>query len=146
MKKRKKKPLEEYVFFLDNDSSSKSIIKTLKNEGLRIVCLKDRFKADADDEEWLPEIGVRGWVLLSRNKRIRYNPRQKDLLLRYSVRAFFLTSRKNLTGDQMAEIFLKALNGIHRYLQKYPGPFIVKIMSDASLIPWLGSCVKNNTQ
>ena len=46
----------------------------------------------------------------------------------------------------MAEIFIKALNGIHGYLKKYPGPFIVKIMSDASLVPWLGSCVKNNTQ
>ena len=77
MKKRKEKPLEDYVFFLDNDTSSRSIIKVLRNEGLNVVCLRDHFNPDADDVEWLSKIGKQGWILLSRNKRIRYNPIEK---------------------------------------------------------------------
>jgi len=42
------------------------------------------------------------------------------------VRAFVLTAG-NLRGEEMAQIFVKALPAISKFLAKHPRPFIAKI-------------------
>ena len=34
----------------------------------------DHFARDASDETWLGEVGAKGWVVLSKDDRIRRNP------------------------------------------------------------------------
>ncbi|MEP6889228.1 MAG: hypothetical protein ABI955_00860 [Nitrospirota bacterium] len=48
------------------------------------------------------------------------------------VAAFILTSG-DLQGEEMAQIFVKALPRIERFLQKHAKPFIAKIAKDGSV-------------
>ena len=48
------------------------------------------------------------------------------------VAAFILTSG-DLQGEEMAQIFAKALPGIARFLSKHKRPFIAKIARDGSV-------------
>ncbi len=43
------------------------------------------------------------------------------------VRAFVLASKGDLQGQEMAEIFIKALPAMKRLLTQTPGPFIANV-------------------
>jgi hypothetical protein len=62
---------------------------------------------------WLPVIGQRGWIVLTKDDRVRYRHHEREALLDAGVRSFVLTSR-NLTGDEMAAIFVKFLPRMQR--------------------------------
>ncbi len=55
--------------------------------------------------------GSRGWIVLTKDERIRYRPNERRALLRSGVRAFILTGR-NLTGEEMGEVFVDSSRGL----------------------------------
>ena len=58
--------------------------------GENVVHLTDDFQPGTADEDWLMEVGRRGWFLVTRDQMIRKRPAQKAALRRYGVGAFFL--------------------------------------------------------
>jgi hypothetical protein len=81
---------------------------------------------DAKDADWLPVVGKRGWIVLTKDDRIRYRQHEYDALMNAGVRAFVLSSR-NLTGDEMAAIFVKFRSRMERIASGAPGAFIAKV-------------------
>jgi hypothetical protein len=69
---------------------------------MSVVLHDEVFAQGAPDEEWLPEVGRRGWVLLTKDDRIRSTTAQREILLAAGVRAFIL-SGANLPGPAMAQ-------------------------------------------
>ena len=70
--------------------------------------------------------GENKWVVLTKDKNIRFHVREKETLLAYGVRAFILTA-KALNGDEMAAIFVSALPKLAKILEKNSGPFVATI-------------------
>lgn len=62
--------------------------------------------AGAADVEWLPVIGARGWVLLTKDKEIRRRPLKIEAILRAGVRAFALTATE-LRREEQPQCFSK---------------------------------------
>jgi len=87
--------------------------------------------AGNDDVEWLPPIGERGWVLLTKDKDIRRRPLEVEAILNARVRAFVLTAT-HLRREEQAAIFLKAMPKIYRICRR-PGPFIYNVTLMGSL-------------
>lgn len=87
----------------------------------------DHFLPDAKDEEWLTAVGRQGWVVLTKDIRIRYRNLERAALMRAGVGAFVLTTG-DLKGDEMAKIFVKALPAISKFLAKHRKPFIAKVI------------------
>lgn len=55
------------------------------------------------DDEWLPLIGTRKLVVITRDKRIRYRPAEKAAWVVHGVRGFVLTGKKSQsTADSLA--------------------------------------------
>ena len=81
--------------------------------------------AGRDDAEWLPAIGERAWVLLTKDKDIRRRPLEIEAILNARVRAFVLTATQ-LRREEQAAIFLRAMPKIHRICRR-TGPFIFNI-------------------
>ena len=81
--------------------------------------------AGRDDVEWLPAIGDRGWVLLTKDNDIRRRPLEIEAILNARVRAFVLTATE-LRREEQAAIFLTAMPKIHRICRRV-GPFIFNI-------------------
>ena len=84
------------------------------------------------DEDWLSEVGKREWIVLTKDDRIRYRPVALATIRRAKVRTFTLP-RADLTGEEMAKIFVKALPAITRFVARNPAPFIAKVTSVVSL-------------
>lgn len=123
---------EPPIFFLDRSLGKKRVATALRQAGAILYIHDDHFPPDAKDEDWLTKVGQRGWIVLTKDHRIRYRQVERLALMRAGVAAFILTSG-DLQGEEMAQIFVKALPQIKRFLQKHRKPFIAKITKDGSV-------------
>lgn len=117
---------EPWVFFLDRSLGGRIVSETLRAQGEAVEAHDRHFVQDAADVEWLGEVGRKGWVVLSKDDRIRLNEVERSALVEAGVAAFFL-NRGDLTGPQMASVFVKALPAMKRALRRFPVPFIARI-------------------
>ncbi len=127
------KPPEEFTFFLDRSLGRHTVAAALREAGAKLLIHDDLFPQTATDVEWLNEAGKNNWLVLTKDERIRYRIAEIEALRKARVKAFVLTARKDLTGQEMAEIFVKALPKIHRIASKQQPPFIAKVGRDGSV-------------
>ena len=52
----------------------------------------DTFGTGTLDVDWLPEVGARGWILITKDKNIRKRETELRALKQAGVRAFVLTA------------------------------------------------------
>ncbi len=104
----------------------KKIAGALRAAGATVEVHDDHFPPDAADETWLRAVGQKGWVVLTKDRNIRYRTREARALSTYGVRAFVLTTG-NLSGDEMAAVFQAALAKILRLLSKHRRAFMATI-------------------
>ena len=104
----------------------KTIADALRQAGAEVRVHDDCFPPDARDEDWLREVGQKGWIVLTKDRHIRCRAPELAALQKAGVIAFVLTGG-NLQGAEMAQIFVGALPAINRFVSKYPPPFIAKV-------------------
>ena len=92
----------------------------------------ETFGTGSQDVEWLPEIGARGWVLITKDKNIRKREIELRALRAARVRAFVLTA-SGLTGDEQARVLREALPAMLRLLERRAASFVARITADASV-------------
>jgi hypothetical protein len=130
-----RKQPESLVFFIDRALGNKKIAEALRGAGASVRVHNEHFAPAERDDIWLPEIGRRGWVLLTKDSRIRYRTKEREALINARVRAFILISG-NLSGPDMADILVKALPRIRRFVESHFPPFIAKIYKGGSVRMW----------
>lgn len=111
-------PLE---FFLDR-SLGKETARRLRAEGHVVHLLADHYPNDAQrvpDADWIAEGCRRGWVLLTKDKRIRY---RTDELTALDGHLFCLVGG-NARVEQMAGRLLAAIPAITRAVARHPSGF-----------------------
>jgi PIN domain-containing protein len=123
----------ELVFFTDRDLG-RQFPALLRAAGVRLERHDDHFGADTPDEEWIGEIGRRGWIAVSRDARIRYSPLALSVLMESGTQLFVLVGK--LTTAEAAETFLKWRERIVETVVSEREPFIAKIRRDGVFI-WL---------
>jgi hypothetical protein len=116
----------DLVFFVDRSLGKHKVSQALRGAGALVEIHDDHFAPDAKDLEWLPAVGARGWVVLTKDDRIRYREHEREALLASGVRAFVLTNR-SLSGDEMAAIFVDSLPKMRRITQRQRGAFIAAV-------------------
>jgi len=114
------------VFFLDRSLGRLKVAAALRQAGAIVEVHDDRFPQDAADDVWLKAAGENGWIVLTKDKNIRFHSREKNTLVAYGVQAFVLTA-KGLNGDEMAAIFVQALPRIAKTLSKHPDAFVATV-------------------
>ena len=112
------------IFFTDRDLG-KIFPQILRDAGLTVERLDDHFEHDTDDEVWLSEVGRRGGVAISRNLRIRYQPNQRDAVMRAGTRLFIVIGK--VPHQQLAENFVVTVNKVKRFVEKTSAPFIARV-------------------
>jgi hypothetical protein len=120
------KPPDGTIFFIDRSLGIEPIRSELVKIGL-VVEIHDRhFARDEEDRVWLRIVGERGWVVLTKDQRLRYRPLEIAALRASKARVFVLTAG-NLRGIEIVEVFLTALPRLCKVLHSRPGPFIGRI-------------------
>jgi PIN like domain len=118
--------------FVDRSLGRIQVPTLLRNEGLRLVTLAERYGVPADetigDVQWLTDAGRFGEAVLMKDERIRYNEAEKHAVKQFSVMCFCL-SKKNLKSTEMAAYFIKNLAAITRACAS-GGPVIAVVHSD----------------
>ena len=104
----------------------------LRAAGVQVEVHDDHFPQDATDEHWLRRVGARGWIVLTKDHRIRYRLSELKALKEANVQAFVLTPR-NLTGEQNGNILREALPRMARFVEKNPPPFIAAVTLTARI-------------
>lgn len=118
---------EDFVLYLDeNLHNCKPILEALVQRGVKHERHTQHFQPGTEDAEWLPFVGQRGWILLTKDKHIRFNQLEKTAIRRYHVREFYFSSG-NFTGAEMAEILVEALPEMVRIYRRQEPPFIASI-------------------
>jgi predicted nuclease of predicted toxin-antitoxin system len=120
------KPPKRVVFFLDRSLGKKVIAGALRQAGVQTEVHDDHFPPDARDETWLKAVGARGWVVLTKDRRLRYRTPELAALMASGVPAFVLTAG-NVRGDEMAAIFAGALPKILKFMRKHKPPFVAAL-------------------
>jgi predicted nuclease of predicted toxin-antitoxin system len=121
---------------LDRSLGKFKVAAALRNAGATVEVHDDHFAQDALDEEWLKGAGESGWVVLTKDKNIRYHTREKEALTAHNVRAFVL-SAKALSADEMGEAFVRALPKMARILKDNQTGFVATVtQSGAVNVVW----------
>lgn len=102
------------------------VVAALRDAGADVRLHQDYFADDANDEVWLPEVAGRNWIILTRDKRIRRRPIEKQALLASGAKTFVLTSG-NLRGRDMADILVAQIQKIERLARKTNPPFVAAV-------------------
>lgn len=79
------------------------------------------FDAQTRDEEWLAFVGQCGFTVIMRDKRIRYRPREGELLRRFRIPAIVVATSKNLAVDDQVELVQRHWEEIESAIAKEPG-------------------------
>jgi hypothetical protein len=98
----------------------------LRQAGATCHVHDDHFAVDAPDGDWLKGVGAAGWVVITKDTRIRYREPERAALIAAKVRAFVFTTA-DLNGAEMADRVVKALPAIARLCHRMPAPFIARI-------------------
>jgi predicted nuclease of predicted toxin-antitoxin system len=120
------KPPDGTVFFIDRSLGVEPIRTELVKAGLRIETHDDHFPRDEEDRVWLQAVGERGWVVLTKDQKLRYRPLEIAALRASRARVFVLTAG-NLRGSEIAAVFLTALPQICQLLDEVAGPFLARV-------------------
>jgi hypothetical protein len=113
---------ERPEFFLDR-SLGRITASRLREAGYVVHLIADRYPDDASnvpDEEWIAEGCSNGWILLTKDKRIRYRAAELEALQEGHL--FCLVSG-NVDINGMTRAFLEALPKIERVARQEPVGF-----------------------
>lgn len=110
----------------------------LRKEGVEVEVHDHHFPRDEKDPIWLAEVGRRNWVVLTKDRRIRYRTLEREALQAAGVAAFVLVG-KRLTGEEAGGIFVRALPAIQRFLATHKRPFIAKVSRSSGVTLLVGS-------
>jgi len=116
---------EPLVFYID-ECLGKGVGIALQSAGAEVRFCGGDIARGALDPDWLPTLGEKGWICLTKDKRIRLHAAERSALLKAGVKAFVLTSG-NLTGVEMADIFVKNLRRMENMARRIRRPFIAKV-------------------
>jgi len=129
----------EIVYFTDRDLGHQ-FPEILRAAGLRVERHDDHFGQLTSDAEWIADVGRRGWVAITRDKRIRYSPLALETLMQSRARLFVIVGR--LTTEDAAAVFIRHQRRIEALLRKESKPFIGKIKRE-SVEMWLRMKVRH---
>ena len=125
MRRRGQPPELPPEFFLDRSLGRHVVAQALRQEGLTVQTLSERYPETeefVEDEFWIREVTDAGLIILMKDDRIRRKPREQQAILDSGARAFVVTNA-NLTGEQLAALFV---DNRHRIIRRsrHPGPYI----------------------
>jgi len=111
------------MIFIDR-SIPRGVADALKLVRDDVRWLEDEFPHDAPEALWLAEIGERGWVVVSRDKKIRTRPGERQALTEAGVGCFILTQKQPFTRWEYLKLLARTLDEMEFVFTETPRPSI----------------------
>lgn len=119
--------------FIDRCAWSNRLGDALTAANINFIPHHQRFAPDCPDDEWLPIAGKEKWIVLTRDKNIRYKPNEKQAFKANRVKAIVLSSGDASAADT-AELVVRLYSKLMQKLQsaKPPAMFTVTLAGTIS--------------
>jgi PIN like domain len=117
-------------FFIDRSLGRNAVAAALRADGWDVRTLAEVYGAHEEtvpDEKRLGRCADEGWIVLTKDKRIRYRPAEIEALRTHRVKAFVLASG-NLSADAQSQRFIANRLRIEAACVD-PGPFVYSVQS-----------------
>lgn len=118
--------LSGVTFFIDRSLGRETVAAALRAAGAQVEPHDAHFPPNAPDQEWLQAVGARGWVVLSKDKNIRYRGAEKAAVAGAEV-ALFIFRGGSMRGAEIAQAIASALPKMLRMVRTQSRPFIASI-------------------
>lgn len=112
------------MIFIDRSIPRAVAVELRRISDDTVIFLDERFPPDTPDREWLAVAGREGWLVISRDKRIRRRPGEREAIRANGVGCFILGWRKNLTRHEYVEVLAGSLAEMQARFAETPRPFI----------------------
>lgn len=120
---------ESPIIFLDECVGGHRIAEQLRTRGhaIRIPDEPSGIPRGLADSEWTRQVANRGWVAVTRDKRIQNRAAEKQAVSQARLALFVLRAAGNLSGAEIVEVIDRAVPRMARFLERYEPPFIAGI-------------------
>lgn len=98
----------------------------LRDAGASVEVHLDHFPGDKPDNEWIPEVAKRDWILITKDQNIRRNPLERAAYESSGLRGFVATG-KDMSGRELGELLVLCLPGMVRRAAGRQGPSLYAI-------------------
>jgi hypothetical protein len=112
------------TYFTDRDLG-RQFPERLREARLRVERHADHFAPDTPDTEWLPEVGRRGWIVVTHDERIRYKANELAAVVQHRVALLLVQGRAPY--PQLAVWFVQTLPRIEAFVAAHAPPYIAKV-------------------
>jgi hypothetical protein len=92
--RRNAERLASLTFFLDYQIGRYVVAEALRAAGARVEVHIEHFPQAAPDTDWIPAVGLREWVLITKDQNIRRNPLERSAIIFFDKAA-----RRRLARD-----------------------------------------------
>jgi hypothetical protein len=114
------------VIFVDR-SIPRRVAEALNLVRGDVEWLEPRFRHDAPDTEWLRFVGEEGWVVITRDQRIRTRPAERRAIEEHGAGCFILSQRQPLTPWGYLRLLVPNLDRMVAVFEATPRPFIFTV-------------------
>ena len=94
------------MLFIDRCAWSGALGRALTEAGIPFVAHHDQFAHDTPDEIWLSAAADKGWLVVTRDQRIRYRANELAAMKRARLHVFVLT-QGGLTAAETGSIVVR---------------------------------------
>lgn len=80
------------------------------------------------DLEWMPVVGARGFIVVTRDRRIRTRPAELLAYREHGIKSIWIGAKRDMRPDEQAELFLRHEARIVREaIKQGPGPWALAL-------------------
>lgn len=112
------------TFFTDRDLG-KRFPAILRDAGILVEEHGSHFAPNARDDEWLPIVGAKGWLVLTHDKRIRYKVNECAAVMAHGIGMLVIIGAAPY--PELARAFVATYPRIEAFLDAAQRPFIAKV-------------------
>jgi len=120
------------LYLDENLDSCKPILAVLAANSVAFERHQNHYARGTDDDIWLPFVGKNRWIVLTKDKKNRYNEWERSAVRRFRVREFCFGSG-NMSGLEMAEALAVALPKLRKICQREEPPLVVSITKSGDI-------------
>lgn len=102
---------------------------------MNVVAHDDQFTQGALDRDWIPAVAARGWIILTRDRRIVRNSIEFNAVINANARQFVVTDAHG-SAEVVAASILKARKAMERRVRTLNPPFVLAIRPNGTVSKW----------
>lgn len=130
---RARRRRRKLTFFVDRSLGGKKVVACLRDADCDARAHDAMFPQDAPDSQWLRVVGKRGWLVLTGDKRLRWNDAELAAIYYAGASVFMLSMKEDRTAERIGSAVVRALKRIESFVSKVSAPFVASINCNGSV-------------